>query len=267
MNISSWSIKNPVPAIMLFVLLTFAGMIAFNSMKVQNFPDIDLPTITVVAGLPGAAPAQLETDVARKIEDSVASLQGIKHIYTKVQDGSVTITAEFRIEKPVQEALDEVRSAVSRVRGDLPSDITEPMVSKLDMAAQPILAFTIRSVPVKGASQPSMDNEALSWFVDNDITKKLLSVRGVGAVNRVGGVTRQINVELDPVKLQSFGATATDVSRQLRMMQTESAGGRVDLGGAEQPLRTIATSKSAQDIGELPITLSTGQKKIGRAHV
>ncbi len=260
MNISSWSIKNPVPAIMLFVLLTFAGMISFNSMKVQNFPDIDLPTITVVAGLPGAAPAQLETDVARKIEDSVASLQGIKHIYTKVQDGSVTITAEFRIEKPVQEALDEVRSAVSRVRGDLPSDITEPMVSKLDMAAQPILAFTIRSVPVKGASQPSMDNEALSWFVDNDITKKLLSVRGVGAVNRVGGVTRQINVELDPVKLQSFGATATDVSRQLRMMQTESAGGRVDLGGAEQPLRTIATSKSAQDIGELPITLSTGQK-------
>lgn len=260
MNISSWSIKNPVPAIMLFVLLTFAGMISFNSMKVQNFPDIDLPTITVVAALPGAAPAQLETDVARKIEDSVASLQGLKHIYTKVQDGAVTITAEFRIEKPVQEALDEVRSAVSRVRGDLPSDLNEPIVSKLDMAAQPILAFTIRSVPPKGSSQSSMDDEALSWYVDNDITKKLLSVRGVGAVTRVGGVTRQINVELDPVKLQSFAATATDVSRQLRMMQTESAGGRVDLGGAEQPLRTIATSKNAQEIGELPITLSSGQK-------
>lgn len=260
MNISSWSIKNPVPAIMLFVLLSFAGILSFNSMKVQNFPDIDLPTINVVASLPGAAPAQLETDVARKIEDSVASLQGIKHIYTKVQDGSVTITAEFRIEKPVQEALDDVRSAVSRVRGDLPSDLNEPIVSKLDMAAQPILAFTIRSLPAKGDTKPLMDDEALSWFVDNDITKQLLSVRGVGAVARVGGVTRQINVELDPVKLQSFGATATDVSRQLRMMQTESAGGRVDLGGAEQPMRTIATSKNAQEIADLPISLSSGQK-------
>ena len=98
MNVSSWSIKNPIPAIMLFVLLTFAGLLSFNLMKVQNFPDIDLPTVTVSASLPGAAPAQLETEVARKIENSIATLQGLKHIYTKVQDGGVTVTAEFRLE-------------------------------------------------------------------------------------------------------------------------------------------------------------------------
>ncbi|MBI2769301.1 MAG: efflux RND transporter permease subunit [Burkholderiales bacterium] len=251
MNVSSWSIKNPIPAVMLFVLLTFAGVLSFNAMKVQNFPDIDLPTVMVTAALPGAAPGQLETDVARKIENALATLQGLKHIYTKVQDGAVTITAEFRLEKPVQEAVDDVRSAVARVRSELPGDVREPIVTKMDLASQPVLAFTVRS--------QRMDEEALSWFVDNDISRKLLAVRGVGAVNRVGGVTREIRVALDPSKLQALGATASDISRQLRQVQTESAGGRTDIGGGEQPVRTLATVKTAQEIGALDIGLADGR--------
>jgi multidrug efflux pump subunit AcrB len=247
MNVSSWSIRNPIPAVMLFVLLTFGGVWAFNAMKVQNFPDIDLPTITVTASLPGAAPSQMETDVARKIEDSLATVQGLKHLYTKVQDGAVTITAEFRLEKPVQEALDDVRSAVTRVRSDLPADVREPIVTKMDLASQPVLAFTVASA--------HMDDEALSWFVDNDVSRKLLAVRGVGAVNRVGGVNREVDVALDPVRLQALGASAADISRQLRQVQTESAGGRTDLGGAEQPVRTLATVQTAAQIGDLRIAL------------
>ena len=145
MNFSAYSIKNPVPALLLFALLTLVGLLAFKSMGVQDFPDIELPVVTVTATLDGAAPAQLETDVARKIEDALATLQGLKHIYTKVQDGAVTITAEFRLEKPVQEAVDDVRSAVARVRGDLPGDVREPIVTKMDLASQPVLAFTIYS--------------------------------------------------------------------------------------------------------------------------
>ena len=251
MNVSSWSIKNPIPAVMLFVLLTFAGMLSFNAMKVQNFPDIDLPTVSVTAALPGASPGQLETDVARKIEDAIATTQGLKHIYTKVMDGVVTITAEFRLEKPVQEAVDDVRSAVAKVRSDLPGDVREPIVTKMDLASQPVLAFTI--------SSSQMDEEALSWFVDNDVSRKLLAVRGVGAVNRVGGVNREIRVALDASKLQALGATASDISRQLRQVQTESAGGRTDLGGSEQPVRTLATVKTAAEIGELDIALSNGR--------
>ena len=114
MNVSSWSIRNPIPSVLLFILLTVVGLMSFGAMKIQNFPDIDLPTVTVVAALPGASPAQLETEVARKIENSVASVQGVKHIYTKLQDGTATITVEFRLEKPVQEALDDVRDAVAR---------------------------------------------------------------------------------------------------------------------------------------------------------
>ncbi len=252
MNVSSWSIKNPIPAVMLFVLLTFAGLLSFNAMKVQNFPDIDLPTVTVTAALPGAAPGQLETEVARKLENSIATVQGVKHIYTKVQDGGVTLNVEFRLEKPVQEAVDDVRSAVARVRSDLPGDVRDPIVNKVDMAAQPVLAFTISST--------SMDDEALSWFVDNDVARTLLAVRGVGAVNRVGGVTREVRVALDPFKLQALNATAADISRQLRQVQSESAGGRTDVGIGEQPVRTLATVQSAQQLAGLRIALSDGRQ-------
>ena len=252
MNVSAWSIRNPIPAVMLFVLLTFGGLLSFNAMKVQNFPDIDLPTVTVSAALPGASPSQLETDVARKLENSIATITGLKHITTKVQDGAATLIVEFRLEKPVQEAVDDVRSAVQRVRADLPADVRDPVVTKLDLAGQPVLAFTIAS--------SKLDPEALSWFVDNDVTKKLLALPGVGAVNRVGGVTRQVNVDLDPAKLQALGASAADISRQLRQVQTESAGGRTDLGGSEQPVRTLATVQSASELGSLQIALSDGRR-------
>lgn len=251
MNVSSWSIRNPIPAVMLFVLLTFGGVLSFKAMKVQNFPDIDLPTVLVTAALPGAAPTQLETDVARKLENSIATVQGLKHIYTKVQDGVVTLTAEFRLEKPVQEAVDDVRSAVAKVRSDLPSDLRDPIINKLELAGQPVLAFTIAS--------RSMDEEALSWFVDNELSRRLLAVPGVGAVNRVGGVSREIRVALDPLRLQSLGVTAADISRALRQVQTESAGGRADLGGGEQPVRTLATVQTAREIGDIQIGLAGGR--------
>ena len=254
MNVSAWSIRNPIPALMLFVMLTFAGVLSFKAMKVQNFPDLDLPTITVVATLPGAAPAQLETEVARKLENAVATLQGLKNIYTKVQDGAVTVTAEFRLEKPVQEAVDDVRSAVQGVRSDLPADVRDPIVKKMDLAAQPVLAYTVR--------MPSMDDEALSWFVDNTVTKRLLSVRGVGAVTRVGGADRQVAVELDPERMLALGITAADVSRQLKQVQLESSGGRADLGGSEQPLRTLATVASAQELAGIELSVGGGNPNV-----
>jgi multidrug efflux pump subunit AcrB len=251
-NVSSWSIKNPVPALILFILLTLAGLQSFNAMKVQNFPDLELPTISVVAALPGASPAQLENEVARKLENSIAKLQGLKHVYTQITDGSVSVTAEFRLEKPTQEALDEMRSAVSEVRADLPTDLRDPIVSKLNVAGAPILAFTI--------SSSHMDDEALSWFVDDTLAKKLLGVKGVGGINRVGGVNRQVWVSLDTAKLQALNATAADISRQLRLSQIEVAGGVTKVGQSEQPIRTLANLKSAAELAKLDIVLSDGRK-------
>jgi multidrug efflux pump subunit AcrB len=237
---------------MLFVLLTFGGLISFRAMKVQNFPDLDLPTVIVSASLPGASPSQLETDVARKIENAIATLQGLKHMTSKVQDGSVNITAEFRLEKPTQEAVDDVRSAISKVRADLPGDLRDPIVTKLDLAGSPILAFTVASL--------QKDDEALSWFIEDTVAKRLLSVRGVGSVNRVGGVSREIAIALDPVKLQSLGTTAADISRRLREVQRESAGGRADLGSGEQPVRTLANVATVEELRPLELALTDGRR-------
>ena len=252
MNVSAWSIKNPIPAILLFIMLTLVGLMSFRAMKIQNFPDIDLPTIMVSAVLPGASPSQLETDVARKIENSIATLQGVKHIYTRVQDGAATITTEFHLEKPTQEALDDVRTAVARVRSDLPGDLRDPVIAKVDLAGLPILTYTIAS--------KRMDDEALSWFVDNTVVKNILAVPGVGAVGRVGGVNREIRVELDPGKLLALGVTAADISRQLRQIQQEASGGRVDVGGMEQSVRTVATVHSAEELAHMDIALTGGQR-------
>lgn len=227
MNVSSWSIRNPIPAILLFMLLTFSGLMGFRAMKVQNMPDIDLPMVIVrSAVLPGAAPGQLETDVARKIENAVAALQGVKHIYTMIQDGTVTITVEFRLERQTQEVLNEVRDAVQRIRSDLPGAMRDPAITKSNIAGTPILTYTVAS--------SRMDEESLSWFVDHDVTKAILAVRGVGAVSRVGGVTRQVRVDIDPDQLLALNVTASDISRQLRRIQQESAGGRADVGQSEQ---------------------------------
>jgi multidrug efflux pump subunit AcrB len=252
LNISSWAIRNPTATVLLFVLLTFAGLLGFRAMKVQNFPDIELPTVTVTALLPGASPSQIENDVTRKIENALATIQGVKHIESRVIDGSANITIEFRIEKPIQQAVDDVRDAVSRIRADLPTELRDPVIKKIELAGAPILTYTVAS--------SRMDDEALSWFVDNQISKRLLAVPGVGAVSRVGGVTREVRVDLDPVRLLAFNATAADISRQLRQFQQEASGGRVDFGGMEQSVRTIATVATAEEIAQLEISLGDGRR-------
>jgi multidrug efflux pump subunit AcrB len=251
-NVSSWSIRNPTPAILLFIMLTLAGLLGFRTMKIQNFPDIDLPTVNITASLPGASPAQLETEVARKIENSIATVQGVKHVYTTLTDGTATIMVEFRLEKRTQEAVDDVRDAVARVRSDLPADLRDPVIQKVNLAGTPILTYTV--------SSERMDDEALSWFVDNQVTKAMLAVRGVGAVTRVGGVQREVAIELDPGKLLALNATAADISRQLRQVQQEASGGRADLGGAEQSVRTIATVQSASELAAMEVTLTDGRR-------
>ena len=258
MNFSALSIRNPVPAIMLFVLLTLGGLLAYRSAAVQDFPDIELPVITVSATLPGAAPAQLETEVARKIEDSVATLQGVKNIYTRVLDGVATVTVEFVLEKSLAEAVNDVRDAVARVRADLPADLREPSVTKASTAGRVVLTFTAAAAAAApGGSR--MDAQELSWFVDNSVTKRLLSVPGVGAVKRMGGVTREVRVELDPLKMAALNASALDVSRRLRLVQQEAPGGRGDVGGAEQSVRTIATVQTAAELARLDIPLLDGR--------
>ncbi|MGL4406874.1 MAG: efflux RND transporter permease subunit [Zoogloea sp.] len=251
MNFSALSIRNPIPAILLFILLSLAGLLAFKSSGVQDFPDIELPVVTVSASLPGAAPGTLETEVARKLENSIATLAQIKKLYTTILDGEVQISIEFELEKNANEAETEVRAAVSRVRSDLPADVREPVVAKITTAGRPLGAWAI--------SSDRLDAEALSWLVDDTITRRLLAIKGVGAIKRTGGVTREVRIELNPDKMAGLRATAADVSRQLRKAQLEAPGGRGDVGGGEQAVRTLSTVARAADLAAVDIPLPDGR--------
>ena len=260
MNFSSLSIKNPVPAVLLFVLLTLAGLLAYRASVVQDFPDIELPIVTISAPLAGAAPAQLETEVARKLENSVATLQGVKNIYTKVLDGEVTVTVEFILEKPISDAVNDVRDAVARVRADLPAELRDPSVTKASTAGRVVLTFTAAAAAASATTGSQLDTQDLSWFVDNTVAKRLLAVPGVGAVKRMGGVTREVRVELDAARMAALQVSAVDVSRRLRLVQQEAPGGRGDISGAEQSVRTIGTVKTAAELAQLEIGLADGRQ-------
>ena len=251
MNFATWSIRHPIPAILLFALLTLAGLRGFQQLPIQALPDVDLPTVNIVLSQPGAAPAQLETEVARKVEDALATVAGLKHINTSITDGQVSIAVEFILEKKLSDALLDCKDAVDRVRADLPTDLLSPTVSAVTVAGSPILTYAITS--------PRMNEEAMSWFVDDKVAKAMLGVPGMGRFDRVGGVQRQVRVEVEPARMVSLGVTAADISRALREVQQQASGGRGKLGGEEQSVRTIATVREAGEIAALPIVSADGR--------
>ncbi|SCW88980.1 Multidrug efflux pump subunit AcrB [Rhizobium mongolense subsp. loessense] len=252
MNFSAWSIRNPVPAILLFAMLAVGGLLAFKLLQVQNFPDMDLPTISVTATLDGAAPAQLETEVARTIEDNLASLSYLDHITTTITDGTVSIRVSFKLEKDSEAALNEVRNAVDSAKADLPAQMETPSVTKVTVQNSALVTYAVRST--------ALNETELSWFIDNDMTKALLSVPGVGQVSRVGGIDREVHVDLDPATMASLGVTAATVSTQLKAVQADTSGGLGEVGGTRQTLRTLGAVASVEDLKGLRIPLANGQQ-------
>ncbi|MEO5796843.1 MAG: efflux RND transporter permease subunit [Rhodoferax sp.] len=249
MNVSSWSIRNPVPAILLFIILTGAGLFGLHKLGIQNFPDLDLPTIVVSASLEGAAPAQLETEVARKIEDKLASIAGVDHVTTTITDGAASISVSFDIDKDSEVALNEVRNAVDSARADLPTEMAAPVVSKLTRSSGALLTYTVAA--------KHLSESDLSWFVDNDISKALLSVKGVGGITRIGGLEREMHVTLDPARMAGLGVTAGSVSTQIKAVQTDASGGRGTLGGGTQSVRTLGRLDQPDQLAALAIPVTT----------
>ncbi len=247
MNFSTWAINRPVPVIVLFVALTVAGIVGLNKLGIQDRPDLDIPTVTVTVNYPGVPPTQLETEVTRKIEDSIATVNGIDHIHSTITDGSSLTTIEFQLDRDTQQAVDDVRDAVNRVRTTLPTEMEDPIISRITTAGDAVLTY--------GVSSPGMSATELSWFVDLTVSRELSSIPGMGAVSRVGGVDREIRVDLDPDALNALGTTAGDISHQLRRIQVELPGGEARVGNQEQNVRTVATAASVQDLAALPILL------------
>ncbi len=252
LNISAWSIRTPMPAIVAFLLLGILGIMSFRSLPITRFPNIDIPIVQVTVTQSGAAPGELETQVTKKVEDAIAGVNGIWHILSAVSDGSSVTTVRFYIGTNVDRALNDVKDQIAKIRTDLPRTIDEPIIQRIDIEGLPIVTYA--------ASAPTMSVEDLSWFVDDVVARDLQSIKGVGGVTRSGGVDREISISLDPRKLLALGVTAADVSRQVRATNVDLAGGRGEIADQEQAIRTLAGARSIEDLRALPIYLPGGRK-------
>jgi hydrophobe/amphiphile efflux-1 (HAE1) family protein len=250
-RISAWAITHPVFPLVLFAILMFFGVAAFIRLPVNNTPNIDAPYVQVSVSQPGAAPSEIETQLLQKLEASIASVGNVKHITSVALEGLAFITVEFQVGTPVDRATNDVRDAVAKTRAQLPDGIQEPVVQRLDVAGGPLAYIA--------ASNSQLSEEQLSWFVDDTLTKRLLAISGVSRVIRSGGVSREIRVNLDPARMQSFGITAAELNAGLRQLNLDAAGGRAQLGGGEQAIRVLGGAHTAAQLGDVEITLGGGR--------
>ncbi|MGM4925522.1 efflux RND transporter permease subunit [Tardiphaga sp. 804_B3_N1_9] len=250
MNISAWSIRHPLPSIVFSIILLVLGWISFTKLAITRLPSADIPVISVAVSQFGAAPAELEAQVTKTIEDGVSGVEGVRHISSSITDGLSVTTVQFALETNTDRALNDVKDAVTRVRANLPQNVNEPLIQRVDVIGLPIVTYA--------AISPGKTPEQLSWFVDDVVKRALQGVRNVAQVERIGGVEREILVSLDPDRLQAAGLTAVDVSRRLRGTNVDLAGGRAEIGKNDQAIRTLAGAKTLNELAGTMISLPSG---------
>jgi hydrophobe/amphiphile efflux-1 (HAE1) family protein len=250
LNISAWSIRNPLPSVVFSIILLALGWVSFTKLAVTRLPSADIPVISVAVAQFGAAPAELESQVTKTIEDGVSGVEGVRHISSSITDGLSVTTIQFALETNTDRALNDVKDAVTRVRANLPQNVNEPLIQRVDVIGLPIVTYA--------AISPGKTPEQLSYFVDDVVKRALQGVRGVAQVERIGGVEREILVSLDPDRLQAMGLTAVNVSQFLRGTNVDLAGGRAEIGKDDQAIRTLAGAKTLNELAGTMIPLFGG---------
>jgi hydrophobe/amphiphile efflux-1 (HAE1) family protein len=250
LNISAWSIRNPLPSVVFSIILLVLGWVSFTKLAVTRLPSADIPVISVAVAQFGAAPAELESQVTKTIEDGVSGVEGVRHISSSITDGLSVTTIQFALETNTDRALNDVKDAVTRVRANLPQNVNEPLIQRVDVIGLPIVTYA--------AISPGKTPEQLSYFVDDVVKRALQGVRGVAQVERIGGVEREILVSLDPDRLQAMGLTAVNVSQFLRGTNVDLAGGRAEIGKDDQAIRTLAGAKTLNELAGTMIPLFGG---------
>ena len=250
LNISAWSIRNPLPSIVFSIILLVLGWVSFTKLAVTRLPSADIPVISVAVSQFGAAPSELESQVTKTIEDGISGVEGVRHISSSITDGLSLTTIQFALETNTDRALNDVKDAVTRVRANLPQNVTEPLIQRVDVIGLPIVTYA--------AISPGKTPEQLSYYVDDVVKRALQGVRGVAQVERIGGVEREILVSLDPDRLQAAGLTAVNVSQILRGTNVDLAGGRAEIGKNDQAIRTLAGAKTLNELAGTMIPLFGG---------
>src|SRR3954452_12033390 len=247
--LASISVRRPVFATVIILSLTVIGAFAFTRLGLDRFPKVDFPTIVVMTRLPGAAPEEVETEISDKVEEAVNTISGIDELRSTSSEGVSTVIVAFLLEKDGDIAAQEVRDRVNRVLPLLPKNIQQPTVEKFDPDSAPVMTLAV------SADKPIRD---ITEYADKTLRRQLESVNGVGQVLVIGGRKRQVNVTLDPLRLQGHNLTVTDVSRALQAQNAEIPGGRVEAGATQMTLRTRGRVQTVQEFGDIVIAERNG---------
>jgi multidrug efflux pump subunit AcrB len=250
-NISGWSIRNPIVPIVLFIALMAMGVFSFMRMDVQNDPDIEFPMVIVSIAQPGAAPTEIENQITQRIESAVRTLAGVASISSTANEGNSQTMVEFQLGTDINQAVADVKNAVDQARSELPDGILEPQVIRAETSSDPIAYFAVDA--------DDMTLEQLSWFIDDTVAKRLLTIEGLVTVQRGGGVNREILVTLDPARMQASGVTAGQVNQALRGINVNSTGGRAEIGGVRQSVRVLGNAATAYELSQTDIALGGGR--------
>jgi hydrophobe/amphiphile efflux-1 (HAE1) family protein len=243
------SVKRPVFATVLILVILVLGITGLSQLGVDRFPNVDFPVVSVVTRLDGAAPEEVETDITDKVEEAVNTISGIDELRSLSSEGVSQVFITFALDKDVDVAAQEVRDHVGQILPNLPKDIDAPIVNKIDPDATPILYLSVNS------DKPARE---VTEIADKQIRRQIENVPGVGQVLLLGGAKRQINVWLDPLKLRSRGLTAAEVEHAIGLENITAPGGRIDTGPEQLTLRIKGRAESAAALGALVVAEKDG---------
>lgn len=237
-------IARPVFTVMLMMAVIVVGILGFMTLGVDRFPNVDIPTVTVTVNNPGAAPAEIETEITKIIEDQINTVSGIDSLNSTSSESRSQIVVQFLLSKDFDVAAQDVRDKVNLILNELPETAEEPIIQKLDIASQPILQIAV--------SAPLAQRE-LYDLADKQIGDQISNVSGVGEVTIVGGGEREIQIFLNPERMRAFNITATDVTLALQRQNQEIPGGRVAQGATEMTVRTLGRLQNVEDFKQIPV--------------
>ena len=245
-------VKRPVFATVLILVLVVFGVSGYSKLGVDRFPKVDFPMVTVTARQPGSAPEDIETEITDKIEQAVNTVNGIDELRSVSSEGISQVFIAFKLEKDIDVAAQDVRDKVNGVLPLLPKDIDQPTVEKMDPDAIPVLAIAVSAPP------PATIRD-ITEYCDKVLRRQLESLSGVGQVMLVGGQKRQINVNLDPLKLRAYKLTVTDVARALGTQNLQMPSGSMKVGATEYTLRTMGRVTNMQEMARITVANRDGR--------
>jgi HAE1 family hydrophobic/amphiphilic exporter-1 len=250
-RVSEWAIRNPIPVAVIFIAAVLAGLVSYIGLPIKNYPNVEFPAVMVQVTRSGAAPIEMENQVARPVENAMAGLSNVESINSTITQGESDTFIQFELGENLQKATDDVRSKTDQIRNTLPRDIDPPIVQRLEVDSQPIITYAVTA--------PAMSTTELSWFIDNTIARTLQAETGVSKIDRLGGADREINILVDPDRLAAQGLTAAQVNDALATANIDAPGGRVTIGGREQTLRVLGAAVTVDQIRNLSIPAAGGR--------